>query len=151
MTRIILALVLVAAVAGCARVKESRFNPLNWFGRSETVDQTTPASPDVAIPLIGQVTSLRVEQVPGGAIIRATGLPERQGFFAGDLVPDGAEIPQDGVLVYHFSISAPRTATDVGTPQSREVIIGRFVSDQTLQGVRKIKVTGATNSMIVRR
>ncbi|MDJ0827748.1 MAG: hypothetical protein QNJ16_19855 [Rhodobacter sp.] len=151
MGRLIVALMLVTTVAACSRVAESRFNPFNWFGRSEqaTVVATNPnADPR---PLIAQITSLQVEQVPSGAIIRATGLPNRQGFFDGDLVPLNAEAPQDGVLSYQFRISAPFVRTRVGTPQSREVLVGRFVSEQTLQGVRQIRVSGSANALAVRR
>ncbi|MDJ0628839.1 MAG: hypothetical protein QNJ44_11315 [Rhodobacter sp.] len=149
--RLIWALVLVATVAGCSRVAESRFNPFNWFGRSEQATAVTTNPNADPRPLIGQVIALRVEQVPGGAIVRATGLPNRQGYFDGALVPLNRELPQDGVLSYQFRISAPFQPTRVGTPQSREVLVGRFVSEQTLQGVRQIRVSGAANALAVRR
>ncbi len=149
--RLILTLVVVATIAGCARVSESRFNPVNWFGRSERAEVVTAAPNADPRRLIGQVLTLRVEQVPSGAIIRATGLPNRQGYFDGDLVPVGREVPQNGVLSYEFRISSPTTQTRVGTQTSREVIVGRFVSDQTLEGVTTIRVSSATNALAVRR
>ena len=74
-SRALLTLLAVVMVAGCATVSESRLNPFNWFGRSESsavVTQSPNADPR---NLVSQVVSLRVEQVPGGAIIHATGLP----------------------------------------------------------------------------
>ena len=97
------------------------------------------------------MVSLRVEQVPGGAIIYATGLPPRQGYFDGELIPVGREAANNGVLNYEFRNSAPFEQTRVSTRQSREVIVGRFVSEQTLNGVRQIRVSGATNALSVRR
>lgn len=146
--RIILALMVVGTLAGCARVAESRFNPLNWFGRSERA-QVVTADPNAdPRPLVAQIITLRVEQAPGGAIIRATGLPPIQGYYNGALLPLGSE---DGVLNYEFRASAPPTPTRVSTQQSREVVIGLFVSDQTLAGVRQITVSSASNALAVRR
>ena len=146
--RIILALLVVATLAGCARVAESRFNPLNWFGRSERA-QVVTADPNAdPRPLVQQIVTLRVEKAPGGAIIRATGLPPIQGYYDGVLLPLGSE---DGVLSYEFRASAPPVPTRVSTQQSREVVIGLFVSDQTLAGVREIRVSGASNALAVRR
>jgi len=143
-----MAVVLIATVAGCARVSESRLNPLNWFGRSEKAEVVV-ADPN-ADPrgLISQIVSLRVEQVPGGAIIRATGLPTKQGYFEGDLLFVSNE---KGVLNYEFRANAPYGQTRVGTQQSREVVVGLFVSEQRLSGVRQIRVSGATNALVVRR
>lgn len=150
--RIILALAAVATIAGCGRVAESRLNPLNWFGSSEKAEVVTAENPN-ADPraLMAQVKTLRVESVPGGAIIRATGLPQVQGYFDGALVPLNGEVPENGVLNYEFRASSPVTQTRSGPPQSREVLVGLFVSDQTLQGVRQIRVSGASNALIVRR
>lgn len=146
--RIILALLVVATLAGCARVAESRFNPLNWFGRSERA-QVVTADPNAdPRPLVAQIITLRVEQVPGGAIMRATGLPPIQGYYDGALLPLGRE---DGVLNYEFRASAPPTQTRVSTQRSREVVVGVFVSDQTLSGVRQIRVSAAANALAVRR
>ena len=151
--RTILALVIVAMVsASCATVRDSRLNPFNWFGRSERA--TAVVTDPRADPrrLVANVIELRVEQVPGGAIVRATGLPPRQGYYDGTLFPVGRERPgEDGVLNYEFRISAPLEPTRVSTQRSREVIVGRFVSDQTLAGVRAIRVSAAGNALIVRR
>ena len=150
-SRVLLALMVAISIAGCARVSESRLNPFNWFGRSESAEVVQQAPNADPRNLVTQVISLRVEQVPAGAIIHATGLPPRQGYFNGDLVPVGGETPQNGILVYEFRSASPYTNTRVGPQQSREVIVGRFVSEQTLATVRQIRVNGATNALVVRR
>jgi len=150
--RIILALAGVAALAGCATVKESRLNPLNWFGKSESAEvvTTTQASSDPR-PLVAQVVTLRAEPVPGGAIIRATGLPQIQGYYDGALVPVNGGVPVNGVLNYEFRASSPEDQTRSGPERSREVIVGVFVSEQSLNGVNQIRVSGASNALVVRR
>lgn len=145
------ALCAVMILAGCGTVAESRLNPMNWFGRSEAAEVSEAVLPTDGRDLVAQIVSLRAEPVPGGAIIRASGLTPRQGYFDGELVPIGKEAPTNGVLAYEFRISAPPTATLVGPSQSREVLVGRFVSNQTLQGVRQIRVRAASNALAVRR
>ncbi len=150
--RIILALMVVVTAAGCSRVTESRLNPFNWFGRSQSSESVTNApNPNDSRPLISQIVSLRVEQVPGGAIVHATGLPARQGFFDGVLVPVGLVQGQAGILNFEFRVSPPLSQTRVSTQQSREVIVGRFVSEQMLVGVSQIRVSGSGNALMVRR
>lgn len=149
--RIILTLMLVATVAACARVQESRLNPFNWFGRSERSNVVVTAENADPRRLVAQVITLWVEPVPGGAIIRATGLPQRQGYYDGALLPVRGAAPEPGVLSYEFRISAPLEQTRISTQRSREVVVGRFVSDQTLEGIRQIRVSAATNALAVRR
>jgi len=149
--KLVLVLCILGTFAGCGRVSESRLNPFNWFGGSQSAEVAVNPTSLAAQNLISQVVSLRVEQVPGGAILRATGLPTRQGYFDGDLVPLGTEVAQNGVLSYEFRIEQPYTDTRVGTQQSREVIVARFLSEQTLSGVGQIRVSGSANALSVRR
>lgn len=150
-TRLTCSLLAATLLVGCGSVSDSRLNPMNWFGRSEKSAAVTTNAAQVKRTLINQVISLRAEPVPGGAIVRATGLPDRQGYFDGHLAPVGAEAANNGVLYYEFRVEAPFSQTSVGTPQSREVIVGHFVSDQSLEGVRQIRVSGAANALSVRR
>ena len=138
----------MALLAGCATVSESRFNPFNWVGQDE---EGTPVATRVITdprPVVAQSSALSIDQVPGGAIVRAVGLPERQGFFAGALVQQAAG---PGILSYTFRVVPPPEATRVSTEPSREIVVGLFVSDQTLAGIRQIQVSGATNARAVRR
>jgi len=149
--RIILMMMVVATVASCARVRESRLNPFNWFGRSQQAEVVATDPNADPRPLVPQIITLRVEQVPGGAIVRVTGLPPRQGYYDGVLLPVSSEVAENGVLNYEFRASAPLDRTRVSTQRSREIIVGRFVSEQTLDGVRQIRVSAAGNALIVRR
>lgn len=157
MTRALIAMVLMLAVAtGCGRVAGSRLNPFNWFGSSESQPTLAPEDGYDAVDAdnrrrVDQVTSLRAEPTPGGAIIRAVGLPPEQGFWDGALVSltDGEAV--DGVLEYHFRIRPPEAPTRVSTVPSREVVVGRFVTAQALEGVREIRVVAQQNTLSVRR
>ena len=142
---------LVGLLSGCATVRESRFNPFNWFGSDE--ESLSPIDVEnERRPLVAEVTSLVVERAPGGAIVRATALPTSQGWYEPALVSlDPYGDPVDGVLSYAFRAVPPKTPTRVSTPQSRELSAGVFISNFTLDRVRVIQVTGARNSRIARR
>lgn len=147
---LIVTMLLAASLSGCSRVAESRLNPFNWFGQSE------PEPPAVVVvqdrrPLVAQVTELAVERTPGGAIIRATGLPPTQGWFAAELVRATPEGASADVLVYSFRAVPPRDAERVSTVQSRELTVAVHLTDLELAGVRVIRVTGAQNARSVRR
>ncbi|MEK6217038.1 MAG: hypothetical protein N2B03_07460, partial [Boseongicola sp.] len=102
-------------------------------------------------PLVAEITALVIEPMPGGAIVRATGLPLEQGWHTGELIIETGEEPGDGVLVYAFRAVPPATPTRVSTQQSRELIVARFLSDFELASVRQIRVVGARNSRVARR
>ncbi|WP_172294863.1 hypothetical protein [Pseudoruegeria sp. HB172150] len=149
--RLVIALVLVTATASCGGLRESNLNPFNWFGGSQPARTITVNTYSDPRPLVDQIVDLRMEKIPGGAIIHATGLPARQGYFDGDLVPLNGGVPIDGVLAFQFRIVPPPTPTRVSTQQSREVVIGTYISDQALAPVRVIHVSGARNALSVRR
>lgn len=161
-------LVSTLVLTGCATVRDSRVNPFNWFGtaRSEpltrTEAETNPlipqrsglfaASRERAAVYNGrpfdQVTDLTIEPVPGGALIRATGLAARQGIYAVQLTPDNEdELPVDGVLTYRLEGVEPERNTPVGAQPTREVVAARKVTNQTLAGVRTIRVLGQRNAL----
>ena len=95
-----------------------------------------------------QVSRIAIDTAPGGAILRAVGLPPTQGYFEGALVLTRSE---PGVLTYAFRIVPPTAASRVSTERSREVVVGLFLSDQTLEGIREIRVQGARNARGLRR
>ncbi len=148
-------LVLALTLGGCAKVRESRINPFNWFKRSESVtvvqEGIVPGRPDDPRILVAQVTDLEVSREPGGAIIRATGLPPTQGWWNTDLVAENGGEPVDGVLTYRFVIAEPLTQQRVSTEWSRELTAATHISNIKLAGVRQIVVLGAQNSRVSRR
>jgi hypothetical protein len=151
-----LSLLVVTVLADCARLKDSKLNPFNWFKRSEQVEQTLIPPEALAArfdyrDVVDQVLSMSVEQTPGGAILRATGLPPVQGYFDGELVLQPVTEETQGVLVYQFKVHAPYTTTRVSTERSRIVVVALNLTAQKLEGVREIRVEGIRNARSVRR
>ncbi len=150
-------LILALVLAGCGRIRDSRINPFNWFGRSEPVAVAASAEP--AVPgrpgdpriLVAEVTEMEVARQPGGAIVRATGLPPTQGWWDAALVAENGGLPVDGVLTFRFVIDQPREARRVSTPQSRAVTAAAWLSDVKLANISQIVVLGAQNSRASRR
>lgn len=149
-SRSLLLLTLCVTLAGCGGFRDSRLNPLNWFGRSEPRESIVlPEQQKDPRPLVESVLSLTVEPMPGGAIVRARGQTATQGWWKAELVP--LDIDENGVLVYEFRILPPIEDTDVNTPQSRQVDVAIYISDIRLDRVREIVVQGATNARSARR
>ncbi len=141
----------ILLLAGCESVS---LNPFDWFGSDtdvEMVDDVPVITVTDSRPLIATVTSLIVEETPGGAIVRAVGLPPEQGWYDADLVSETRGEPVDGILTFFFRARPPEEATRVSTVDSREIIAGRFVSELTLAETREIRVVAAGNTRAVRR
>lgn len=150
--RVLVLASLLIGLAGCS--SRSDLNPFNWFRPTDQVaiipEGGFPEDNDQRI-LVQQVTQLRVELASGGAIIRAVGLPPRQGYWDAELVPVNDEVPENGVVSYRFRIAEPFDATRTGTPYSRQVVVAHFISDFRLRDVRRIQVIGEANSLSARR
>ena len=101
-------------------------------------------------PRVAQVTALVIEQTPTGAIIRATGLPPTQGWYAAALVPETDE-PVNGEMVYVFRAVPPATPQPVSTQQSRELTVARAISRPMLAQLRVVRVVGTQNALAARR
>lgn len=155
-------LILTMTLGACA----SRFNPMNWFGRGQPV--AVQENTNSLIPArrglfarknavyqgtaVGTIQELKVERVPGGAIIRVTAVAPKHGSYDLRLTPaDPDERPVNGVLTYNFEAVQPRSFIPPGTDYSRQLTAARSLTHQQLDGVRSIQVVGAHNAMIARR
>ncbi|MCV2864158.1 hypothetical protein [Defluviimonas sp. WL0075] len=152
---VLMAIAIALSLAGCAKVRESKLNPFNWFGRSKEapaqVQETASGVPNDPRLLVAQVTELVVERMPEGAIVRATGLPPTQGWWKAELVAENGGDPVEGVMTYRFVIAPPVGAKPASTPQSREVTAAAFLSNIKLESIRSIVVTGEANSRSSKR
>ena len=140
----------LALLAGCGRV--ARLNPFAWFGRGEPVG-TAPAlvvheAEDPRV-VVDQVVALHVDRTPGGAVVRATGLPSRQGWHSAGLVQVASGEP--GVLLYQLRALSPVAPTPSSLPRSRELVVATYLSEQELAGIRQIQVSGSRNALVARR
>lgn len=145
--RAILVLSLSLSVAACG---DSRMNPMNWFSgdREERVrvdPDAASGTPTDPRSLVTEVTQLSIEPTTSGAILRATGVTQAQGYFAAELVLAEAE---DGALVFDF-----RAAPPVGTliPGVQTITAGVTLTNGELAGIRSITVVAAQNRRTVSR
>ncbi|MGD1884186.1 MAG: hypothetical protein ACFB11_17980 [Paracoccaceae bacterium] len=176
--RIWIATLLISAtvLSACATVRDSRINPANWFGSSRpapapVIDQST----DAANPLIPQrrrgflsarrereaiyqgqpvqaIRDLAIDRVPGGAIIRATGVAARDGVHSVQLTPENEDlVPIDGVLLFRLEGITPEVTGLSPNPRTRTVVAAYTLTDQELAGVDTIRVEAATNARSSRR
>ena len=148
----ILTLATALVLTGCARVSESRLNPFNWFGGSDTEESVSPVEvvETDPRPRVAQITALAVERTPTGAIVRATALPPSQGWHSAALVPVN-DTPINGVMTYVFRAIPPETPQPAATARSREITAARALSVQQLALIRSVRVEGALNARTVRR
>ncbi len=146
---------LTASLAGCASFSQSRLNPMNWFGRAAPVTATGEAALAPLVPLarvvtvdgrpaIANLTGLRVDRTPDGAIVTARGVAATQGYFNAELVPVAAPA---GVLRFEFRAEAPATAQPVGSAASRTISVALHLGTNQLTGVRAIEVSGADRAL----
>lgn len=157
---IALLLISTLALGGCGTVR-------NWFGGGREVQSAEPGNPLIPASnsmmslgasrdvyrgnAVGQIVSLNVERIPGGAIVRVEGLADRQGPYRVRMVPANiADAPQNGVLAYTLAAEMPRRSP-VGSAPSRKIVAAHFVSDDALAGTREIRVSGARNTLSSRR
>jgi len=149
--QLLAALSLIMFLSACATVRDSRINPLNWFGRDSS--EAVAVDPGVAVVddrrLAAQIISLKVDAFPGGAIVRTVGLPATQGFWDAELVEVESENPAD--VVYEFRLLPPVAPRRQGTQRSREIIAAATLTRTRLETVRNIVVVGAQNRRSVRR
>ena len=163
-----LLLVVTLTLSACGRVRDSAINPFNWFGRAETVETTEAAEVNPLIPqeresilrrpeaeyagtLVAELTTLRIERVAGGAIIRVKGIASTQGAFDVRMEPENEDQePVKGVLTYTLLAVQPPGFRQ-GPAQSREITAAVFRTDQELANVRTIRVVGANKTLQSRR
>lgn len=158
-------LISTVAISGCS----TKANPFNWFGGGSSAPVAAPSentnalipersglfrSNNEEVVFIGQpldtVSNMVLERVPDGIIIRVTGVAALQGFYAVQLTPENDdEVAVDGVLTYFLQgLQGPSAGS--GTPESREVVAARKVSDQTLRNTKTIRVEAKNNAVQAR-
>ena len=155
-----LAVCVALTVSGCARISESRFNPLNWFGQSTEAPLDTNGERRPLVPLnsttkvvdtrglVQTVTGLTIERTASGAILRASGIAATQGAYNAELVVVGQDA---NTLTYAFRIEIAQGLQGVGRASSREVIAATVLSVAELANVRRIRVNGQSNSRVASR
>lgn len=145
------ALITATVLGGCGSMRDSRLNPFNWFKKSQDSQMmgTLTEAPADPRALVADVIDLTVEPYPGGAIIRARGLPPTQGYWDAELV--ARPLDENGVQVFDFYVFPPVIPMDANIPQSREINVATSLSDIKLAAITQIVVQGANNARSSRR
>ena len=169
----ILLLVGTMTLAACS----TRLNPINWFGQGRSERVQAPSEVEEVNPLIpdrdrgrinlfrardddeeypggpiDQVSSLVIERVPGGAVIRTSGVADYQGAYGARLFPAHEdEIPVDGVLTYRLEVIRPDRARVGGPERLRTVTVARRLTDNQLANVSTIRIEGLQNAQSSQR
>lgn len=152
----LLSTAVLLTLSGCARLADSRINPLNWFGNSREVSaNAAPTEIRPLVPegrrtitvdgrqLIQSVTALRVDRAPTGAIVNATGLAPTQGFYNAQLVNAGVS---NGVLTLEFRAQAPTGFEPEGSARSRQITAAYAIDASDLAGIRTVRVQAQSNA-----
>ena len=152
-----IALALVLALAGCGgsnRDPQERTAFGRWIRGEDRIERLEPA-PDIIRTdnrvLVGEITRILAEEVPGGVILWAEGLPPTEGYHSPGLVqiePDSAE---RGTLFYEFRVAPPPRPAPVGNAETRMMIEAIFISDIALEGITQATVIGQSNRRSTRR
>jgi hypothetical protein len=151
---LIAALAVVLALGACGSVRDSRLNPMNWFGRESTETLAPSGGWATEIDrraLVPVVTEMELIPTTGGTLLRASGVTQTQGWWDAELRPVNQGRPVNGALVYEFVLAAPRTATPVSTEVSRTVTAGVKIPTARLGGVQRVIVRGAGNQRSIQR
>ena len=102
---------------------------------------------------VAQILALSIEPAAGGAILRVTGLAPTLGAYDVRLVPE-FDLEIDGplqTLQYSLKTEYSTRSRPAAPQRSRELTAAVFLSDEDLEGVREIRVSGAENARSVRR
>ena len=141
--RIALAGLAISLLQGCS----------SWFRsdpEGDMVDVVDIAEARDTRVLIPRIAALRLDPIPGGAILVATGLAPTQGWYDGTLAPANRGEAVGGILTFEFRAMAPADGAPVGTERSREVVVGHYITDIRLAATRQIAVVGEANTGTIR-
>lgn len=148
-TPVLVLLCLTLALSACGTVRESRFNPRNWFDSSR--EEARPDLGDISDvidnrPLVPQVSALTIERTSSGAIIRAEAVMPAAGYWDPELLAENFGRPQNGVLTLRFVAAAPRQASAATSEAARTLTAVYTLSQAQLDTTAEIVVTGESNS-----
>lgn len=161
-------LIATTALAGCGgRFSDSGWNPLGWFGGGGR--QVTTLEPEGgyaranadARPGIPGITGARWEVLNEGRLLVVTGMGPTKGYWDAALVsetpsPAGRLSPDaDGVLRLRFVAWPPPPDSEAARmparPETDTITVSVTLSSNVLAGVDQVTISGATNSVSLRK
>ncbi|UWQ20436.1 hypothetical protein [Jannaschia sp. W003] len=119
---------------------------IGWLGGDRSVPIAAGAP---RANLAAEIVGLDAAPTPGGLIVSAIALPPTQGYYDARLVR--LPSPDASTYLMEFQLSGPPGPRPAGTPASREVLGGTFLTPGDLQGITQIAVQGTANRRVIRR
>jgi hypothetical protein len=163
--QVIISVLALSLLGGCARIGASKFNPLNWFGPSEEVARTETGQKITVLPtlapksgyarfqdtrpLVPSLADVSIVKSASGAIITAVGIVPSLGYYDAELVRVETGTPSE--LVLDFRVRAPETVTALGSQAQRRITVARSISTPDLANIRTITVRASSGARAVRR
>ncbi|TRW96267.1 hypothetical protein FNJ84_13350 [Paracoccus sp. M683] len=160
-------LIATLAVAGCGgRYSDSGWNPLGWFGSDRGPTSLEPeggyaTTNTDARPGIPAITGAHWEVLNEGRLLVVTGLGATKGYWDAELIteapsPSGRLTPDpDGVLRLRFVAWPPPADSDAARmparPETDTISVALTLSSNVLAGVQQVQISGATNTITIRR
>ena len=163
--QVIISVLALSLLGGCARIGASKLNPFNWFGPSEEVALSETGQEIVVLPtlaprsgytdfqdtrsLVPSLVDVSIVKSASGAIVTAVGRVPSLGYYDAELVRIDTQTPSE--LILDFRIRAPKTVTQLGTPSQRQITVARSISTPDLASIRTITVRATSGARAVRR
>lgn len=163
--QVIISVLALSLLGGCARVSQSKLNPLNWFGPSQEVAAAQAGPQTIIVPslapkrgypdfqdirtLVPTLDDVSIVKSASGAIVTATATLPSVGYYDAELVHVDTASPSE--LVLDFRVQAPSAVTVVGTKAQRTITVARSISTADLATIRTITVRSASGARAVRR
>ena len=154
MRKIGLSLCILVTVAGCARISNSRINPLNWFGKSEPTpvavasSEIRPLVPEnrsiVTIDqrsMVDTITAASIERTNDGAILTATAVTIG--------APYNAQLRLESVIGNTATYSF--VAQNAGGNAPTAITVAEKLDHSQLASIRTIVINGANGGRQIRR
>lgn len=151
-------------LAGCGRVADSRWNPMNWGGSSQPQTLAPKggyptATVDGRVPLAA-VTSAKWDPLYEGRMLVVTGLGASKGWWEVALVtevpmPSGRIRPdENGVLRLRLVGKPPLPntfeAANPPNPASDTITVALTIPNAVLPSLREVVISGAGNAVTLR-
>lgn len=155
-------------LTGCGgRFSDSGWNPLGWMGGGSSAPATLEPEGGYATvnadarPGIPAITGARWEVLNEGRLLIATGLGPTKGYWKAALVteapsPSGRITPDpDGTLRLRFVALPPRPGSPesqmAARPETDQINVALTLSANVLAGIEQVQITGATNTVTLRK
>lgn len=164
--QVIISVLALSLLGGCARLGASKLNPVNWFGSSEEVPMMTETGQRITVlptlapkrgyadfqdtrTLVTTLSDVSIVKSASGGIVTAVGLVPSLGYYDAELVRIETNNPNE--LVLDFRVRAPKMAMAIGSDAQRRITVARSISTPDLAGIRTITVRSASGARVVRR